>query len=240
MVSTENELDKKISMKKKIGTNILNKPHAFHRFIFLYREHTQGFMTKATKKTAFKGPKRGHASSDADVDDGTNRPWKHSKTGHLMLPVEDGGKGSSRSRTAPPSHLLPACINPAVNPMGPDKRQARTSAEVTAAPGRKKKLRAKLEKIEKKKALILAEIQAAEEEEEQEEKRAIRDVTGLAKSPPSANQLGVDGTNNNDLADGNAYSKGARKHKTLKNEVSCFIFVQFKSVLTRNEVYPRR
>jgi hypothetical protein len=97
-------------------------------------------MTKVTKKTTFKGPKHGHASSNTNVDNGTNRPWKHSMTEYLMLPVEDSGKGSSCSRTAPPSHLLPACINPAVNSMGPDKRQACTSAEVTATTQQKKKL----------------------------------------------------------------------------------------------------
>ena len=139
--------------------------------------------------------KRGCSRSDANTErtevmDATScmhqPPTKRSKKIDVTSPVKHRA-ATLRLRQIPPRSPLPVHINRVVNPGAPDQRRAHcTSAAVTASMRRKEELKLELERMEKEKICMLAEMEASEEEEQQqEEKMAIRDVTDLAEFYPS-------------------------------------------------------
>ena len=109
-------------------------------------------------------------------------PTKQSKKIDVASPVKHRA-ATLCLRLIPPRSPLPARINHVVNPGAPDQRHAHhTSAAVTVSMQCKEELKLKLERMEKEKIHMLAEMEASEEEEQkQEEKMAIRDVTDLAE-----------------------------------------------------------
>jgi hypothetical protein len=147
----------------------------------------------AADETQHQRPKRGRSGSDTDIErmEATEPtcthqpPTKRSKKADVASPVKHGA-GSFRLKLIPPRSPLPVRINRVVNPGAPDqKRGRRTSASVTAAMQRKEHLKSELEKMERDKIRMLAEMEASEEEEQrQEERMVIRDVTDLAESYP--------------------------------------------------------
>lgn len=146
----------------------------------------------AADETQHQRPKRGRSGSDADAERTEameptcthQPPAKRPKKTDVASPVKHGA--GLRQKLIPPRSPLPVRINRVVNPGAPDqKRGRRTSASVTAAMRRKEELKLELEKMEKDKIRMLAEMEATEEEEQQQEERmVIRDVTDLAESYP--------------------------------------------------------
>jgi hypothetical protein len=132
-------------------------------------------------------PKRGRSRSGTDdIPASIVQPLaKKTKLSNNTLPVQRGGNvGKSGPKVLPPRSPLPSRASRAVKPGAPDlPRKKRTSAEVAAAAQQKKNLRLELEKIEKDKIRMLAEMEAVEEEEERDEERMrIQDISDLAES----------------------------------------------------------
>lgn len=131
--------------------------------------------------------KRGRSRSDADENGPAfivQPPAKKTKTSNTILPVQHGSNsGDSRSKVPPPRSPLPLRINRVVNPGAPDKKRKKcTSAEVTAAAEQKKRLLLELERIERDKIRMLAEMEAVEEEEQQDdESKVIKNMADLAE-----------------------------------------------------------
>jgi len=137
-------------------------------------------MPDAADEIQHQQPKRGRSGSDANAENtepsGTHQPpTKRSKNMDITLP---------QKKLVPLRSPLPARKNRVINPGAPDqKRTRRTSSAVAAAMQLKEKLKSELDRMEKDKIRMLAEMEAAEEEEQQlEERMAIRDVTDLAES----------------------------------------------------------
>lgn len=164
-------------------------------------------------------PKRGRPRSNTNAtvpESIVQPPVKKAKTSGTTLPVQhDGNLGDSRSKALQP-RSLPSRTKRVVNPGGPDKkRPKRTSAEVAADAKQKKKLQTKLEKLERDKIRMLAEMEAVEEKEQQEDERmVIKDIADLVEFREGDTQYGKEGMvrdNDSDIvmADGDDYEKEA-------------------------------
>jgi hypothetical protein len=133
-------------------------------------------------------PKRSRSGSGTDETAPASivqPPAKKTKLSNNTLPAQRGGNvRKSGPKVLPPRSPLPSRASRVVKPGAPDiPRKKCTSAEVAAAAQQKKKLRLELEKIEKDKIRMLAEMEAVEEEEERDEERMrIKNISELAES----------------------------------------------------------
>jgi hypothetical protein len=157
----------------------------------------------AVDEVPHQHPKRGRSRSDTD---GTvpasivQPPAKKTKVSNSISPADDN-IGNSHSKTMPRRSPLPLRINRVVNPGAPDKKRTkRTSAEVAAAAQQKRNLRLELEKMERDKIRMLAEMEAVEEEEQREEERmGIKDIADLAESHADSETETRYSTGDNDI-----------------------------------------
>lgn len=130
--------------------------------------------------------KRGRPATDTDGTvpaSNVQPPAKKTKISNSTSPVQRGRNvGNPRQKMVmPPRSPLPSRTHRVVKPGAPDfKRAKRTSAQVTAAAQQKEKLRLDLERIERDKIRMLAEMEKVEEEEQRDEERTgIRDIADL-------------------------------------------------------------
>jgi hypothetical protein len=89
-----------------------------------------------------------------------------------------------KALTVPRRSPLPSRTNRVVNPGAPDKKRTkRTPAEMTAAARKKNDLKLELERMERERIRVLAEMEEVEEQDEQDEERMrIKDLADLAES----------------------------------------------------------
>jgi hypothetical protein len=130
-------------------------------------------------------PKRSRSGSDTVPATTVQPPAKKMKILNATSPVQHGGnEGNSRWKSLHHRSPLPSRTHRVVNPGAPDKkRKKRTPAEMAAAAQQKNKLRLELEKIERDKIRMLAEMEEVEEEEQRDEERmGIKDLADLAES----------------------------------------------------------
>jgi hypothetical protein len=110
----------------------------------------------------------------------------------------------------PPRSPLPSRANRVVNPGAPDKKRTKcTSEEMATAAEQKNKLKLELERIEREKIRMLAEMEEVEEQEQRdEEEMRIKDIVDLAESNADEetdaqyNKEGMASDNDIEMADG--------------------------------------
>ena len=194
---TSPSIDVESNTQDTLATDLTTKPRPKPRPKPAKQANTP-FPLDAVDEIPHQHPKRGRPRSDTNETvpaSNVQPPAKKTKISNTTSPVQRSGKvGNSRAKVVPPRSPLPSRTNRVVNPGAPDKkRKKRTSAEVAAAAEQKKILQLELERIEKDKIRMLAEMEAVEEEEEREEERMrIKDIADLAESH------GVDGDSETD------------------------------------------
>lgn len=145
----------------------------------------------ANHGSSHQQPKHSRSDSGADAEVSApilfQPPVKRTKA-NPTSPVRSSSNATGRSHRSriiiPPRSPLPQRINRVINPGAPDKKRAqRTSEEVAAAAKKKEHLRLQLERLEREKIQMMAEMELEEVEADRlEEGMAIRNITDLAGS----------------------------------------------------------